>query len=429
MAALSKGFGKLRATRDITAPPLSQQRNFSRRWSCPSADKPLEDKSSDSEAEVALNDDCAVNRFVEACVSCMVLMVQILQALPSSGAFAVSGLQDWDKLFLSPFFICFLLYSIKLNKFPIFNFDDDLKYLCIGAVSPNTTKATLYALNVRSYCCMTKGIRDYMGITKIPAVKLNELLGDLYTTVKKTDGSDFLATSFHAIQGLDRILAGFSITSSTFSSSTRKLKENLKVLSKAGMSGTRSRNIAYFSLSDEEEMWRMGCLGDDSPIALLSTVVKYNSPYLNMQTLQRRAHLMFGDIELLTDSQNWPFFTRTDSMKQENRVNVNRARYGQIYHEHSKGHKLCPSCLLYKCMYIHWPLTQMEAKSPCYLTAQRKVSGMGNIWYEEQRMGLRSLRGVVPNLAKKVKLEHCKNFTFVSFTQASRKFVPLSFCQ
>uniref|UniRef100_A0A8D0L6H3 KIAA1958 n=1 Tax=Sphenodon punctatus TaxID=8508 RepID=A0A8D0L6H3_SPHPU len=322
-------------------------------------------------------------------------------------------------------------YSTKLNKFPVFNFDDDLKYLCISAVSPNTTKATLYALNVWRYWCMTKGLKEYMDITKIPAVKLNELLEDFYITVKKTDGSDFLATSLHAIRrGLDRILknagVGFSITSGTFSSSTKKLKEKLRALNKAGMSGARSRNIVYFSLSDEEEMWRTGCLGDESPVALLSTVVKYNSQYLNMRTLQEHADLMYGDIELLKDSQNRPFFARTDSVKREKRVSPNRVCYGQIYHEHSKGHKLCPYCLLYKYMYIHRPPTQMEAKSPFYLTARKEITGMGNVWYEEQRMGLRSLRGVVPKLAKKVKLDHCENFTFVSFTQASRKFGPLN---
>ncbi|XP_008101641.2 uncharacterized protein KIAA1958 homolog isoform X3 [Anolis carolinensis] len=322
-------------------------------------------------------------------------------------------------------------YSTKLNKFPVFNFDDNLKYLCISAVSPNTTKATRYALNVWRYWCMTKGLKDYMDITKIPAVKLNELLEDFYVTVKKTDGTDFLATSLHAIRrGLDRILKnagiGFSITSGSFNSSTKKLKEKLRVLSKAGMSGARSRNIVYFSFSDEEEMWRTGCLGDGSPVALLSTVVKYNSQYLNMRTLQEHADLMYGDIELLKDAQNRPFFARTDNVKREKRMGLNRVYYGQIYHEHSKGHRFCPYCLLYKYMYLHRPPSQMEAKSPFYLTARKETMNMGNVWYEEQRMGLRSLRGVVPKLAKKVKLDNCENFTFVSFTQASRKFGSLN---
>lgn len=167
------------------------------------------------------------------------------------------------------------------------------------------------------------------------------------------------------------------------------------------MSCARSRNVVYFSLSDEEEMWRTGCLGDDSPVALLSVVVKYNSQYLNVPTLQEHVDLTFGDIELLKDSQNRPFFARTDRVKQENRVNVNRARYSQIYHEHSKGHKLCPYCLLYKYLYTHRPPSQMEAKSPFYLTAQKEVCGMGSIWYEEQRMGLCSLRGVVPSWRRK----------------------------
>ncbi|XP_060618474.2 uncharacterized protein KIAA1958 homolog isoform X2 [Anolis sagrei] len=322
-------------------------------------------------------------------------------------------------------------YSTKLNKFPIFNFDDNLKYLCISAVSPNTTKATRYALNVWRYWCMTKGLKDYMDITKIPAVKLNELLEDFYVTVKKTDGADFLATSLHAIRrGLDRILKnagiGFSITSGSFSSSTKKLKEKLRVLSKAGMSGARSRNIVYFSFSDEEEMWRTGCLGDGSPMALLSTVVKYNSQYLNMRTLQEHADLMYGDIELLKDAQNRPFFARSDNVKREKRMGLNRVYYGQIYHEHSKGHRFCPYCLLYKYMYLHRPPSQMEAKSPFYLTARKETVNMGNVWYEEQRMGLRSLRGIVPKLAKKVKLDNCENFTFVSFTQVSRKFGSLN---
>ncbi|ETE71318.1 hypothetical protein L345_02870, partial [Ophiophagus hannah] len=276
-------------------------------------------------------------------------------------------------------------YSTKLNKFPIFNFYDDLKYLCISAASPNTTKATLYALNVWRYWCMTKGLKDYLDITKIPAVKLNELLEDFYVTVKKTDGSDFLATSLHAIRrGLDRILKnagiGFSITSGSFNSSTKKLKEKLRVLSKAGMSGARSRNIVYFSLSDEEEMWRIGCLGDGSPLALLSTVIKYNSQYLNMRTLQEHADLMYGDIELLKDSQNRPFFSRTDNAKREKGMGLRQVCHGQIYHEHAKGQRLCPFCLLYNYMYIHRPPSQMETRSPFYLAARKDTIATDNIW-------------------------------------------------
>ncbi|XP_075064643.1 uncharacterized protein KIAA1958 homolog isoform X2 [Mixophyes fleayi] len=322
-------------------------------------------------------------------------------------------------------------YSTKLNRFPIFHFHDDLKDLCISAVSSNTTKATLYALNVWRYWCMTRGLKDCMDFTKVPAVKLNELLEDFYVTVKKTDGSDFLATSLHAIRrGLDRILknagAGFSITSSVFNSSSQKLKEKLRMLNKAGMSGSRSRNIVYFTLTDEEEMWRIGCLGDDGPVPLLSSVVKYNSQFLNMRTLQEHADLMYGDIELLKDANNQPFFARTDSVKRDKQATINKMCYGQIYHEHSNGHRRCPYCLLYKYMYTHRPPSQMEVSSPFYLTARKEVSGMEKVWYEEQRMGLRSLRGVVPKLARRVKLDQCDNYTFVSFTQTFRKFGPLN---
>ncbi|XP_061874607.1 uncharacterized protein KIAA1958 homolog [Colius striatus] len=49
-------------------------------------------------------------------------------------------------------------YSARLNVFPNFNFGDDLKFPCISAVSPNTTKVILCALNVWRYWCMIKGL-------------------------------------------------------------------------------------------------------------------------------------------------------------------------------------------------------------------------------------------------------------------------------
>ncbi|XP_060695281.1 uncharacterized protein KIAA1958 isoform X2 [Hemiscyllium ocellatum] len=313
-------------------------------------------------------------------------------------------------------------FSGKLNRFP--TFDGELKELCTSAVSANTTKATLYSLNVWRYWCVTRELKQYMDITKIPPVKLNELLEDFYVTVRKTDGSDFLATSLHAIRrGLDRVLknanVGFSIGDAVFKSSTQKLKDKLRQLNKAGMSGSRSRNIIYFSGQDEEEMWQAGYLGDANPVALLSVVVKFNSQYFNMRTLQEHVDLMYGDIELLKDTENRPFFARTDMVKRENKVCSNKLCFGQIYHEHSEGLKRCPYCLLYKYMYTHRPPSQRDPKSSFYLVARKDFSQLDNVWFEEQRMGLRSLRAVVPKLAKKVRLEQSESFTFVSFTQAS----------
>nr|XP_012416662.1 PREDICTED: uncharacterized protein KIAA1958 homolog isoform X3 [Odobenus rosmarus divergens] len=61
---------------------------------------------------------------------------------------------------------CIPAYSTKLNKFPVFNINDDLNDLCTSAVSPNTTKATRYALNVWRYWCVTNGLKDHTDITK-----------------------------------------------------------------------------------------------------------------------------------------------------------------------------------------------------------------------------------------------------------------------
>ncbi|XP_059830829.1 uncharacterized protein KIAA1958 isoform X3 [Hypanus sabinus] len=302
--------------------------------------------------------------------------------------------------------------SGKLNRFP--TFDGELKELCTSAVSANTTKATLYSLNVWRYWCVTRELKQYMDITKIPPVKLNELLEDFYVTVKKTDGSDFLATSLHAIRrGLDRVLknanVGFSIGDASFKSSTQKLKDKLRLLNKAGMSGSRSRNIIYFTGQDEEEMWHAGYLGDTNPVALLSVVVKFNSQYFNMRTLQEHVDLMYGDIELLKDAENRPFFARTDMVKRESKLCSNKLCFGQVYHEHSEGLKRCPYCLLYKYMYTHRPPSQRDPKSPFYLVARKDFSQLDSVWFEEQRMGLRSLRAVVPKLAKKASVWNCIN--------------------
>ncbi|PKU42299.1 hypothetical protein llap_7407 [Limosa lapponica baueri] len=94
---------------------------------------------------------------------------------------------------------CHETYSTKLKKFPIFNFDDDLKYLCISAMSPNTTKATLYALNMWRHWCLIKGLRDYMDITKavtihgckhaVPLSQLSARCAQLLLAEKSGDAS------------------------------------------------------------------------------------------------------------------------------------------------------------------------------------------------------------------------------------------------
>uniref|UniRef100_UPI00398E9D9A uncharacterized protein KIAA1958 isoform X3 n=1 Tax=Pristiophorus japonicus TaxID=55135 RepID=UPI00398E9D9A len=55
--------------------------------------------------------------------------------------------------------------SGKLNRFP--TFDGELKELCTSAVSANTTKATLYSLNVWRYWCVTRELKQFMDITKM----------------------------------------------------------------------------------------------------------------------------------------------------------------------------------------------------------------------------------------------------------------------
>lgn len=107
-------------------------------------------------------------------------------------------------------------------------------------------------------------------------------------------------------------------------------------------------------------------------------------------------------------------------------MGLSQVCHSQIYHEHVKGQRWCPYCLLYKYLYSHRPLSQMETRSPFCLIARKDTVAMDNIWYEEQRMGLRLLRGIVPKVAKKIKLEQCENFTFVSFTQVSRKLGSLN---
>lgn len=101
-------------------------------------------------------------------------------------------------------------------------------------------------------------------------------------------------------------VVAFSTTSSTFSSSTRKLKNKPK---------SWARHVWWLLPQCLllpcwwGEVWRIGCLGGDSPIALLSRG-KYCSQDLNMQTLQEKAGRESDDIELLRDSQNRLFFAR-----------------------------------------------------------------------------------------------------------------------
>ncbi|KAK2521500.1 hypothetical protein Q9966_012991 [Columba livia] len=86
----------------------------------------------------------------------------------------VHWFRDANWLIVTVCWFSFLAYTTKLSKFPVFKFDDDLKYRCM------------------------------------PTMKLNELLEDFYITMKKTDGSDFLARFDNAWTRWSRMWVLFS---------------------------------------------------------------------------------------------------------------------------------------------------------------------------------------------------------------------------
>lgn len=104
------------------------------------------------------------------------------------------------------------------------------------------------------------------------------------------------------------------------------------------MSGDCSHN-AYSFLVDEEETWKTGCLGGDSPTALLSIEGNTAASTWTCKPC-RSTQAQFDDIELLREQV---IFCQNGSRKQQNRQNTDC--YGQIFHKH----KLCLECLLYMC--------------------------------------------------------------------------------
>ena len=79
---------------------------------------------------------------------------------------------SWQSSFFQQIIFTFLsnfcnFYSVGYFIQIYFNINDDLNDLCTSAVSPNTTKATRYALNVWRYWCMTNGLKDHTDITKV----------------------------------------------------------------------------------------------------------------------------------------------------------------------------------------------------------------------------------------------------------------------
>lgn len=237
--------------------------------------------------------------------------------------------------------------------------------------------------------------------------------------------SDFLATSLRHPPSLDRILknAGWGLLhhQQHLQLVHQKLKEKLWVLSKAGMSGARSRSIVYFSVSDEEEMWQAGCPKGMTALSRFPVHCgQVQQPVPEHEGCRSMPTWCTATSSCSQTHRTIPR-RRTDSVKREN--GVLPAAFATARSTTSIPGPQTVSLLppLQVHVYVHRPPTQMEAKSPSTLQPGRRLQTWAGCEYEEQRMGLRSLRGVVPNSQEGQAEENCENFIPVSFTQVSRR--------
>jgi len=185
------------------------------------------------------------------------------------------------------------------------------------ATNKNTTKATNQWM--RCYHTWATLWSQEKRIETLPPTELDQILQVFYAEVKKTNGEDFEPNSLSALQnGIERYLKdrnyNFSILRSTeFKTSRSVLEGKARLLREAGK-GKRPNKRCSLTSEEEEQLWKCGTFGSESPIALINTLWWLFTLHFGLRGRQEHHDMKVEDFTFKKDDYGTIFLTYAEGI-------------------------------------------------------------------------------------------------------------------
>lgn len=275
----------------------------------------------------------------------------------------------------------------------------------------NTVRSTKRDLKLFYEFIVKRG--EVRNIEHIPPVELDVLLSCFYIEARKRDGSQYEPVSISSVKAsIERHLKDkdteYSLHDRTFKLSNMTLSAKKVELKKDGK-GQKPNASTAVSSTEENLLWDKGQLGNSSPRVLIFSVWYYFTKCFGLRGRQEHRQLMFGDVELKTDTpsgREYLEFTErlTKTRDGNGKENVRKVK-PKMYATNNDRDPV----KLYKTYIDRRGDDAKKADFPFYLTCIPVYRINSNIWYYSRPMGENSLANLMPMAAKECGLEHKTN--------------------
>ena len=296
--------------------------------------------------------------------------------------------------------------SLQLDDEALLRFVDDNK-------AKNTVKKTKSDMNLWYRWCTSVG--EKRKIEEIEDLsEVNRLLSHFFMNVKKQDGTEYEPTTLRDCQrSIERHLVKncgktYSILrDSQFASSRDVLASKSKFLRRELGKGRKPNKAAELSEEDIEKFWQNGQLGRDNPRQLLNTVWFNNITFFGWRGNDEHYRVLLGDIarrEETIDGELCKYYEWLVERGAKTRDSANADVQEREFDPKiwAIGGPRCPYDIMTE--YLNRRCESMKKPdSPLYLAVIDNPST--DVWYKDQRLGIKKLQSMLKDMAKSVGID------------------------
>lgn len=307
-------------------------------------------------------------------------------------------------IFSRQFALCFdkLSFSTFQSKLEMARFvtvtPEDIQSFSTEQENENTKRKTFYDIMVFLEFLNTEN--ETRNIHEIPPNELKVLAKKFVLSVTKRNGEEYEPCSIRAfLQSIDRYLRknGYPLSllnDKEFSEVQDILKKKQKQLKSIGKG---NKPDSADPLTDTEQWYCDGVLGNITPRALLNTVWLNNCIFFGMMPGKEQRDLCWGDLELKVDAQVVRYVEfcterQTKTRTGENPRNIRETRPKMF--ENPDNIERCP-VTAFLCYKDQRPAQMLNDNSPFYLAINTESPRAGKSWYKNSPLGVNSLRSMM----------------------------------
>ncbi|XP_066911348.1 uncharacterized protein KIAA1958-like [Clytia hemisphaerica] len=278
--------------------------------------------------------------------------------------------------------------STSSSRFNLLS-NEDLESLSTAAENKNTNKSTNNGIrvykqraNVRKTC---QNLEDF-----VDAKSLDGTLAQFYAELTKQNGDGYEPDSLRVMQSsLHRYLVEKGSTMNilkdqSFSKSRKILEGKARILRGAGKG--KKRNASSALDPDEEELlWSVGKLGDNSAISLVRTMWFVCSEHFGLRGCQEHCTMRVEDFIFKKDKNGCDFVEFIEDptkTRQSGLKPIQRKTNPKMY---AIGGERCPVRLLR--LYLSKRPESIQESGRFYLTPKKSFNPNDDVWFMQVPMG------------------------------------------